>query len=278
MAKVAITGATGYLGSRLCAYLTAHGLPYFILPRIKNTSDLVNLLSKSKPDVVFHLATKFIAEHAAEDIEDLIASNVLYGCQLLEAMSRCQIRRLVVTGTGWQRTGDGEKTPANLYAATKNAFDEILKFYSDAYNFNAVRLMLFDTFGPGDKRNKLIPDMIRTALAGERKRHELSGGQQKIDILHSSDIIAGLMAALELTKKPGIQEYRLSSQNPITLKELAEKIATLGNAKFEMVWGAKTYRGREVMKPWQSGPVLPGWKPQYSLEAGLKDVLRVSAN
>jgi nucleoside-diphosphate-sugar epimerase len=38
-------------------------------------------------------------------------------------------------------------------------------------------------------------------------------------------------------------------------------------------WGAWKYRAREVLRPWMGGQHLPGWRPEISLEEGIREML-----
>ena len=64
--------------------------------------------------------------------------------------------RMVNTGTSWQHYENSDHRPSNLYAATKQAFEEILNFYATAYPLRVCSLHLSDTYGPNDIRPKLF--------------------------------------------------------------------------------------------------------------------------
>jgi nucleoside-diphosphate-sugar epimerase len=62
-------------------------------------------------------------------------------------MQAAGIRRLVNAGTTWQHYLGQVYDPVNLYAATKQAFEAILKFYTSTRDFQAITLELTDTYG-----------------------------------------------------------------------------------------------------------------------------------
>ena len=138
-----VTGGTGFIGSHLVEHLRSAGWEVHMLvrpntehadislagggihPYYGKTSDVINAMERSRPDVVFHLASLFLAQHNSQQIVPLIESNVLLGVQVLEAMSSAGVKLLVNTGTSWQHFHSGSFRPVNLYAATKQAFEDI---------------------------------------------------------------------------------------------------------------------------------------------------------
>ena len=62
---------------------------------------MVGIVGAARPDVVFHLASTFVAEHSTEDVAALVESNLLLGTQLAEAMRVHGRTLLVNTGTAW---------------------------------------------------------------------------------------------------------------------------------------------------------------------------------
>ena len=88
---------------------------------------------------------------------------------------------------GWQHFGTPDYRPVNLYAATKQAFEDVLAYYADAQGIAAVTLELYDTYGPGDPRRKLIRILFEAARSGEPI--QLSPGEQVIELLHVDDAV-----------------------------------------------------------------------------------------
>src|SRR5688572_12901047 len=134
--RALVTGASGFVGSHLLRHLTDAGWDVHAVLRSRSsrerlgglatvpahdgtTESLVEVVGAAAPDVVFHLASLFIAEHKTADVTGLVESNVLFGAQLAEAMRVHGRTRLVNTGTVWQHYQDEPYNPSDLYAATK---------------------------------------------------------------------------------------------------------------------------------------------------------------
>jgi nucleoside-diphosphate-sugar epimerase len=234
------------------------------------TEGLIAIVAKERPDVVFHLASVFVAEHTSGDLTPLIESNVLFGAQLLEAMDRCGCKRLVDAATSWLHFLDRDYDPVSLYAATKQAFADVATFYVNARGFSQVTLELFDTYGPGDRRPKLFNVLREAAESGTTLA--MSPGEQLVDIVYIDDVVAAfeLGAARVAGAVPGTREsFVVSSGAGLPLRDLVGTWADVSGMSVEIDWGGRGYRAREVMVPFSGGATLPGWKVHVGLREGL---------
>lgn len=289
-----VTGATGYIGSKLCERLLAEGWQVHAIVRTAsrplpdtlrdiavhhydgNTQSLLDAVSAAQPSVVFHLASLFIAEHHTEQVTDLINSNVLFGTQLAEACARAGVRRFINTGTSWQHYRSDAYDPVCLYAATKQAFEDILDFYADAFDMRVVTLKLFDTYGPDDPRPKLINLLIKALHSGEPLG--LSPGEQRLDLVHIDDVTRAFSLSAQRLLRDQAQQpherYAVSSGQALSVRELVAVLEQVSGRKLHVTFGQRPYRTREVMHPPLAGATLPGWQPQVSLREGLTSLLR----
>lgn len=273
--KAALTGTTGYIGKNLEKFLCAQGWSTIQIKRGDTCEKMKELLKAFKPDVVFHLASLFIAEHKSSEVAQLIQSNVQFGTELLEAMKESDVRTLINTGTSWQHFRDDEREPVNLYAATKTAMEEIARYYQSAERFKIVHLKLFDTYGPDDNRPKLIPKLIQCFESGVELA--LSPGEQELDFVHIEDVCDAFLRAAEFTiakmDPSSALTFSVESRHRISLRQLVALLEELRGKKLSVQWGARPYRTREVMKPWSKGKTVPGWIPKVPLEVGIKRLM-----
>lgn len=265
-----VTGATGFVGSNLCRKLVNENWNVTIICRenskLDNLEDikerinifrydndidkLVLFFKNNNFNVVFHLASLFIAEHQTKDVNNLLESNILFGTHVLEAMKESDTRLLINTGTSWQHYNSEEYNPVDLYAATKEAFEKIIKYYVEAENIRCVTLKLFDTYGENDKRPKLIN--LLNKFADERKELDMSLGEQKLDLVHVDAVTSSFLKAYEiLEKNENIKNeiFGVSSGKQISLREIVENFEKETGKKLKINWGARPYRKREVMEP-----------------------------
>lgn len=296
--RIAVTGATGFIGSHLVRKLVEDGEKvsvivqdrkkaevYFfdILDQIEiymihdSIIDLANFLESREITDVVHLATKYITQSTTEDIYDLVKGNILFGMQVLEAMKLAKVKRMVYTGSSWQHYRNQVYCPVNIYAATKQAFEDILHYYSDAEQIHIIILEIYDTYGEKDNRKKLIPNWKR--ICGTQEKMLLSDGEQKLDYVYITDIVEGIKRAMELLKcVPQAQvyqkKYALSSERVYTLKEIADIFEQVYHTKLPIQWGGKEYRTREVMEPYRNLEKLPGWYAKYELKEGFEQMFQ----
>ncbi|MBW1712355.1 MAG: NAD(P)-dependent oxidoreductase, partial [Deltaproteobacteria bacterium] len=287
--RALVSGASGFVGGHLVRRLAREGQEVHAILRpssqagrlaeIKGlvihchdgtTAGLIRIVEAARPEVVFHLASLFVAEHSWPDLAPLIESNVLFGAQLAEAMAACQVTRLVNTGTAWQHYQDRDYSPVCLYAATKQALEDILRFYVEAAGLRVITLKLFDTYGPDDHRPKLFSALSRAAAEGQTLA--LSPGEQLLDLVHVEDVVeAFVLAARRLLagQAEQMETYAVSSAAPLPLRQVVETYLKATGRRLSLDWGGRPYRAREVMVPWSKGQRLPGWGPKIGLEEGL---------
>ena len=290
MPRALVTGAAGFIGGRLARLLLAEGWEVHALlgsacrrEALADVKDLVRLhdhdgstegmlalVAGARPDVVFHLASLFLSEHRPDQVEELVRSNVLLGTQLLEALAACGGGRFLNTGTSWQHFGTPDYRPVNLYAATKQAFEDVLAYYAEAQGIAALTLKLYDTYGPGDPRRKLIRILFEAARSGEPI--QLSPGEQVIELLHVDDAARAYALAAHLLlagEVPTRAAYLLPGER-LSLRDLVDRMSRATGREIRARWGGRPYRAREVMEPVGQGRPLPGWTPRIGLYEGLR--------
>lgn len=289
--RAMVTGATGFIGSHLINHLSADGWEIAVLARpiaaallnlnpavgkvyvyTGTTEDIIESVADFKPDTVFHLGSLFLATHNSSQVEPLIASNILFGTRLLEAMKVAKVAALVNTGSSWQNYCSTTYKPVNLYAATKQAFDDILSYYAEATGIRATTLRLFDSYGPGDKRRKLLRLLLDCLRTGEPLA--MSPGEQVIDLVYVDDICRALLCAADAAErqKAGTSVYAVSGGCRRTLRDVVATLEEAAGRSIPVQFGALPYREREVMNPWV-GPPLPGWEPRIDLLSGFQLLL-----
>lgn len=292
MKHILITGAAGYIGSRLVMKLLegswevsvilreGSGAPALshCLNRLHvyydggSIEEMAGFMSTHQVECVVHLATCYVTIHKPADIAPMLESNICFGARLLEAMKQAGVKHIVYARTSWQHYGDESYNPMNLYAAMKQAFEDIMRYYTQAEGFCSLTLEIYDTYGENDPRSKIINVMKRCRLTGETIR--LSPGQQKLDYIYIDDVIRGFMTALAaLTQQKSAEtEYALRSGYIHTLREVVDTFGQVYKTALHVEWGAYPYRAREIFFPYRGLPALDGWKAEYDLYEGFRQM------
>lgn len=296
MPKVIITGATGYIGSHLANYLLSKGWEIGIIVRstsklnnikkIKhklnifvyngNIQTLIDFFEEFNCDVVMHLAASIINDPTPDLIHDLIFSNIEFGTQILESMKYCGVKLFIGTGSFWQNYDSDYYNPVNLYAATKEAFEKLLKFYVESYNFRAITLRLFDVYGEDDKRPKLL-NLIRD-VSNDSECLDITEGEQFLDLVHINDVVRAYESSYYLLKENinvRNEIFGVSSGVQKKLKDILFLYQKINNVRLNLNWGGRAYRNREIMTPYNGYKKLPNWDLTIPLETGLKLLKKV---
>ena len=275
-----VTGGTGFVGTALVRRLAADGwavdalvrsgaatLPEGVTAhRIPDSIDgMIELVTSLAPTHCFHLATAFRGVHAPADIAPMIEANLGFGTALAEACARVPDLRFLNTATVWQHFDAAAYSPVSLYAATKQAFADLLVFYAEVEGLAVHTLELTDTYGPADTRAKLIPFLLRAGAEGIRL--EMTDGSQLIDLVHVEDAVGALLATAAAPAGPS---YGARGDGAITLRELVGRFQAATGLTLDVAWGVRPARPREMVRPWMTAGPPPEWSPRIRLDDGLR--------
>ena len=291
--KILITGTTGFIGKNLVTSLANKNYDISIIARSnsdiskcdkrvtvftynENIDTLLELFQKEQFEGVVHLASLFLASHHPKDIPSLISSNIKFGTELLEACKLSNVKWFINTGTFWQNFQNQNYNPVNLYAATKEAFENIAKYYTETSDLTFTTIKLNDTFGPNDTRNKIFNLWNTIAKSGETL--DMSKGEQLIDISYIEDVISAYEILINHLNSNHADTFKnktfaLRAEECVSLKELANIFEKATNTKLNINWGIRPYREREVINPWNKGELVPGWEQKYSLEEAIQKTM-----
>jgi nucleoside-diphosphate-sugar epimerase len=290
MKHVVITGITGHVGPVLGRQLVKAGFEVHGLTRQKpepaavedvyvhtidgRTQTLVALFEEIQPDIVVHLAALARREHLTADVTPFVTANILFGTQLLEAARVTGCRSFITAGSYLQHAEDGRHHAFNLYAATKIAYEQILNFFVDAYDFSVVMLTLCNIYSEWDLRPTLLSQMVEAYADGTPL--SLHSGQAWVDLVHVEDVARAFVQSIRVlehhrSERIRLSRYSVSSGRDIPSTELMSVFETLGHHKPEITYGRPGLPPRRV-RPWR-GVCVPGWAPKISIEDGIARLL-----
>ncbi len=284
--RALVTGATGFVSGHLVRRLVADGWEVTALVRDTDSplpcqkvawpetgEHAVRMFTELGPDVCFHLATRFQPTHTAADVVALVDGNVTLAALVGEGAAAVPGCSIVYTASYWQHFEGAAYAPTSLYAAMKQAGADVLRYYAECAQVPVTSLTLFNTYGPGEAENRITSLLIRSAL--EQTVLELSPGEQLIDLLHVDDVVEALLECdRTVDATTPWRDLTVRSHAPVTLRQLAERIADAVGHDPVVRFGARPYRPREMFSPWAMPPDLPGWSPSIPLSKGLADLTR----
>lgn len=283
---VLLIGASGFLGSHLMAHLQAgheavRALSYRPDRHQPFLDEFNALLVTEAPTAVIYAGGSQAMRDDPSALDDLCRSNVLLPAAIASGLrSHAPECCFVTYGTSWQTGEDGDAEPFNAYAASKTAAEAFLEHFA-LDGVRCATLRLYDTYGPGDRRNKVV-NLVAEAIA-RRSDLPMSAGGQMVDLVHVSDVVAATDATLALLRDSPPGRHRVfaaRSGRPVTILEvvgLMLRIAGIETADFIRP-GVYPYRRRERFALFPDTPTPPGWTPNVSLEAGLRALIEERRN
>ncbi|MHC2999646.1 hypothetical protein OB08_10860 [Microbacterium sp. HJ5] len=224
--------------------------------------DVRSIVQTTAPDAIFHLAAHQARSRSEDDVEAFLDANIGLGVRLLDAAVGSS--SVVVSAMSYFQYRDGAPTTHSLYASSKQAYAVLADYYREGEGVDSRGVVLYDNYGPGDQRPKLVPALVRAARNGTPVVVGPVG--QALNLLHVEDVATGLIAAAA----PGgaaITTVRAASATTV-----GDVIAAVGRAAGRPL-DIIVDEARSVSDlPLRSGDwdTPTGWNPVWQLEAGLR--------
>ena len=306
--KVFVTGAGGFIGSHLVEEMVkanadvtamirygssaAWGNLDFLSPDIKreihvvagNIEDSDFMMHSLKgQDIVFHLAALIAIPYSYVAPRSYVRTNVEGTLNVLEAVRRLDIPRVVHTSTS-EVYGTALYSPIDEahplqgqspYSASKIGADKIAESYYLSFNTPVVTLRPFNTFGPRQSARAFIPTVISQAL--EQPVIRMGSLEPQRDMTFVRDTALGFIAA---GTAPGVEgeTINLGVGRTDSIGAIAHRILELMDCKKSIEQDAARLRPSksEVMRLLSDNSKardLLGWSPTVTLDEGLQETI-----
>lgn len=299
-ASVVVTGATGFVGSRLVRELLAAGARVTALSRslepepwrlagvagdlswarvqYVSPSSLRAALEHAQPRYVFHLAA-LIDMGPDADAAALDAVNVTAAVDLVEACAELSDLRLFVQTGSCAEYGDirepaTEDTPLHPntpYGASKARATEATLATAEKFGLPLTVLRPYNLYGEYEAKTRLTPHVALSLLAG--RTVSLTAAEQVKDYHYVGDLAEAYLAAAANAPSAEGRVFNIGSGRGVTLRAFIETIAdSLGADRELLAFGAQPYRENEMWHQTariDSARELLGWEPTHRLEQGV---------
>jgi UDP-glucuronate 4-epimerase len=291
---VLVTGGAGFIGSHLAEALLARGDRVRILdnldptydPAIKRRNvptgaafvegDLLDLPPGILDgiDAVAHFAARAGVRPSLRDPATYARVNVVGTANLLAAMERSGIRRMVFASSSSVygarpgevfRESDATDRPASPYAASKRAAEG----FCAASGLDVSVVRLFTVYGPRQRPEMAMQRFARQILAGEPVTLFGDGASVR-DYTFVADAVAGLIRALDAAD--GFRVVNIAGGEAVRLDRVVTLLGTILDrpVRIERIADQpgdvpETRADLTVAREWL------GWAPKVGIEAGLRE-------
>jgi nucleoside-diphosphate-sugar epimerase len=284
--RVLVTGASGFLGTHVCARLRAAGAMVHatsrqprqagadgITFRQADVADIAaarELLATVSPDIVYHLSGAVGASPDLSLVLPTYHSLLTSTVNLLVAATEHGCSRVVLTGSLTEPAPIGpDPIPRSPYGAAKAMGVAYGQMFHALYRTPVVILRPFMTYGPAQASTKLIPSTILSLLGG--KPPLLSSGKVRADFVYVDDVADAFLAAAVM---PGIEgaSFDLGSGALVSIRHVVEQLARLTGSTVAPQFGALPDRPGENEIAANTAPAAWGldWAARTPLEEGLE--------
>ncbi|HVM57092.1 MAG TPA: UDP-glucuronic acid decarboxylase family protein [Gaiellaceae bacterium] len=305
MPTAVVTGGAGFLGSHLCDYLVAEGYRVICVDNLETGSlqnvehlrgdafvfvnhDLTQHLEIDEPvDYVFHLASPASPiDYLRLPLQTLKVGS--YGTHNALGLAKWKRARFLLASTS-EVYGDpavhpqpetywgnvNPIGPRGVYDEAKRYAEALTMAYHRQQGVDTCIVRIFNTYGarmrPHDGR--AIPTFVRQALANEPLT-VFGDGSQTRSFCYVDDLIRGLVL---LAKSGEHLPVNIGNPQELSLLELAQTVIRVIGSKSEIVYEALPVDDPQVRQPdITRARQLLGWKPQVTLEEGLRRMLQTS--
>ncbi|MEV6764309.1 SDR family NAD(P)-dependent oxidoreductase [Streptomyces sp. NPDC051105] len=309
---VAVTGAEGFIGSHLVEALVASGhrvramaqynsfssygwletLPQdvmdsveVVLGDVRDAGSVQHLLTGT--EAVYHLAALIAIPYSYQAPHSYVATNVTGTLNVLEAVRRLGIPRMVHTSTSEtygtaQTVPITEDHPINTqspYSASKAGGDRLADGYYASFGIPVATLRPFNTFGPRQSMRAVIPTVIGQVAAGERTI-ALGDLRPTRDFMFVKDTAQAFLALGTAPAEAVVgRTFNAGTGGEISVGDLVTLVGKLMGAELEVREDAQRIRpaASEVMRLVCDASRLraaTGWAPAHSLQEGLEQTVR----
>ena len=238
--KVAVTGATGFIGRHVIAELEARSVESIALVRNPATKSLGHFGSRvvsldlhhppsdayelmGRPDVLIHLAWSGLPNYRSlHHFEQELPAQY----QFLRGLIDAGLQSLVVAGTCFEygmQSGplneDVAPQPSNPYGYAKDALRCQLEYLKAIHPFRMTWARLFYLYGKGQAEGSLWPQLRQAAERGDA-RFNMSGGEQLRDYLPVTEVASHLVSLAIASRDVGV--VNVCAGTPISVRKLVE--------------------------------------------------------
>jgi len=269
--KIAVTGATGFLGRYLCFRLRKLGYELFEYDS-KNLDVTHPVTLPDSIDVLYHLAGNAKVYLAKKEPFADFKVNALGTLNILEASRASGIKKIIYTSSDlvyknldFCRESDavGANEIGGPYGFSKLVGEYYVQYYAEIYSLDYVILRPSSYYGPGMKKNSVV-DIINGFL-NENKVDLFHHIDSQIGFIYIEDVVEALVMSLDWKN----EIVNVNTGESVSLGMLYNMVKQIIGYEVPLAYKDELIR----ISVDNSKLRKLGWCQKYSLEEGLKKTI-----
>jgi nucleoside-diphosphate-sugar epimerase len=282
-----VTGASGFIGGRLCQRLLTEEEEVHAISRrpreddsvrwwqgdLGDADDVATTFERVRPDVVYHLAGYVSGSREIDAVLPSLRDNLVSAVNVLVAAARIGCSVVLAGSQEEPEPAAEDPVPASPYAAAKLAVGSFARMLHALHGLQVVNLRIFMVYGPGQHdRTKLVPYVITSLLQAVRPK--LSTGTRPVDWVYVDDVVDAFVAASSRDDLAGAT-LDIGTGEPVTIRAIVERIVETVGTGVEPDFGALPERPLEIVRvaDVERTKDLLGWQPRTTLTDGLRSTV-----
>lgn len=230
-------------------------------------------------DTIIHLAADTRVIDSIRDPEKNFQTNVIGTMNILMAMKKNGIQKIINASTGGAILGEVTPpvnenmlpTPSSPYGASKLAVEGYLCSFASSYGIKACSLRFSNVYGPNSwHKNSVISTFIRKIIT-KNTLDVYGDGEQLRDYVYVIDLCNGILQAIN-SDTSGV--YQLGTGFPTSINKLIELISNTAGNKYDIHVNYHPYRDGEIHNTWcdiKKAKDAFGYHPLTSLPVGIQN-------
>lgn len=267
MARYAVSGASGFIGSHLRMVLEPKN-EFVAIPRklLYSPKDLEKFFKKENPDYIVNLMAYGNMSNQ-DDVAQIVLSNYFGAYNMLSASKDIPYKKFIQVGSSSEyglkdqpmRESDLPNTDT-FYGASKLGATYLARAF--AVKKPVVIIRPFSVYGEDEADFRFIPTVIRCLLDGSKMELDPSPVHDWIFI---DDLISGMLTGAEYAKSGEI--VNVGTGRETSNLEIAQILERISNKKLN--YEEKAIRGANHWSSDNSKLKSFGWAPKFPLGLGL---------